>query len=218
MTDTQLYMITPQEKVEIHFVTSDEHFGHANIIKYTNRPFNDVDHMNAELIARHNSLVKPEHTSLSLGDFALGKITDTILNASKLHGRKGLLVGNHDNISQLKSKKFQLKYADLYEAHFDWILPESGIELEAWKKGKKRSLFASHYPAVNDYPEGIKDKFKHLRPKGSTPIIHGHTHSHHVFLDDTNTHFHVGVDAHNYYPVPAELIVDWVFSLPVSDE
>lgn len=32
--------------------TSDLHFGHANIIEYSGRPFPDLDHMNRALIER----------------------------------------------------------------------------------------------------------------------------------------------------------------------
>ena len=34
------------------FFTSDTHFGHANIIRFCNRPYRDVNHMNQELIGK----------------------------------------------------------------------------------------------------------------------------------------------------------------------
>ena len=49
--------------------TSDYHFGHANIIKYCNRPFETVEEMNEVIIRKHNERVKPEDTVFFLGDF-----------------------------------------------------------------------------------------------------------------------------------------------------
>ncbi|MBX3075784.1 hypothetical protein KF707_22435 [Candidatus Obscuribacterales bacterium] len=51
--------------------TSDHHFGHTNIIKYCNRPFNSVAHMNALMEVDWNSIVAPEDTVYYLGDFAM---------------------------------------------------------------------------------------------------------------------------------------------------
>ena len=51
--------------------TSDHHFGHANIIKYTERPFNSVGHMNASMIGSWNGVVAPDDTVYYLGDFAM---------------------------------------------------------------------------------------------------------------------------------------------------
>ena len=42
--------------------TSDHHFGHENIIKYCDRPFNSVGHMNAAMIEAWNGAVAPGDT------------------------------------------------------------------------------------------------------------------------------------------------------------
>lgn len=80
----------------MRFWTSDTHFGHANIIKYCNRPFADVYAMDAELIWRWNQVVKPEDEVFHLGDFAFANRNRVEDLLSKLNGRKFLVAGNHD--------------------------------------------------------------------------------------------------------------------------
>jgi calcineurin-like phosphoesterase family protein len=50
--------------------TGDQHFGHANIIRFCERPFKDVNHMNEEMVDRWNEVVRPDQTVFHLGDFA----------------------------------------------------------------------------------------------------------------------------------------------------
>lgn len=85
-------------KTTIHF-TSDLHIFHKNIIKYSNRPFNDVEHMNTVLVDNINAAVKPDDTLYSLGDLGFAPIGDIIgwlnrINCKNVH----LLLGNHDKI------------------------------------------------------------------------------------------------------------------------
>lgn len=44
------------------FVLSDTHFGHANVIKYDNRPFTNVKEMDNKMIENWNRTVKPDDT------------------------------------------------------------------------------------------------------------------------------------------------------------
>ena len=44
------------------YFSADQHFSHANIIKYCKRPFNNAQHMNETLIKNWNSVVKPMDT------------------------------------------------------------------------------------------------------------------------------------------------------------
>ncbi len=75
--------------------TSDHHFGHANIIKYCNRPYNSVAHMNALMETAWNSVVEPGDTVYYLGDFAMqpNMVTEIL---PRLNGTKILVAGNHD--------------------------------------------------------------------------------------------------------------------------
>ena len=51
-----------------HFITADKHFGHANIIKYCQRPFKDVEVIDKALIRSWNERVKPEDTVFKKND------------------------------------------------------------------------------------------------------------------------------------------------------
>ena len=78
------------------YVISDNHFGHFNIIKYTNRPFENVEEMDNYMISQWNKTVTNEDTIIHCGDFAFGD-SEAIMNYTKqLNGKKILVMGNHD--------------------------------------------------------------------------------------------------------------------------
>lgn len=78
------------------FLTSDLHFSHHRIMKYTERPYKTVEEMNQDLIQRFNSRVTNEDHTFIIGDFALATKAKARLLLSKLRGEKTLLEGNHD--------------------------------------------------------------------------------------------------------------------------
>lgn len=57
--------------------TSDTHFGHKNIIKYCDRPFEGVKEHDEALIANWNSVVGPTDDIYHLGDIITLQITET---------------------------------------------------------------------------------------------------------------------------------------------
>lgn len=75
---------------------SDTHFGHANIIKYSNRPFKDVDEMNEMMIQEWNKLVKPTDEVYHNGDFAFLQLPKLKTLLWRLNGILHLQLGNHD--------------------------------------------------------------------------------------------------------------------------
>lgn len=81
-----------------YFVIADPHFGHANIIRYCNRPFRNVEEMDEKLIKVWNETVTNKDEVFILGDFAFGKEKISSI-ASRLNGRKTLIKGNHDTYS-----------------------------------------------------------------------------------------------------------------------
>jgi len=78
------------------YVYSDPHYYHKNIIKYTDRPFKDVEEMNSELIKRWNNTVSKEDKVFILGDFGFGNQEQMKEIVSRLNGYIVLIMGNHD--------------------------------------------------------------------------------------------------------------------------
>ena len=79
------------------FYTSDLHLGHANIIKLCNRPFSDVDEMNAALISNWNNRITNGDTVYICGDLMFRSATGPELFLKSLKGKKHLIPGNHDS-------------------------------------------------------------------------------------------------------------------------
>ena len=114
------------------YLISDTHWGHSNIIKYTDRPFNDVDTMNKVLIKNWNSVIKKNDRVFHLGDvcfFGKSRITELLL---QLRGKKILIKGNHDN----NSNKWYLDagFSEVYDKpilmYDKFILSHKPIEIE----------------------------------------------------------------------------------------
>lgn len=78
------------------FVISDHHFWHTNIIKYENRPFKDSEHMNREMIKRHNKVVSKRDKVYMLGDIAMANKERIAQVVEQLNGYLILVMGNHD--------------------------------------------------------------------------------------------------------------------------
>lgn len=87
------------------FVTSDNHFGHFNSIRYCNRPFRSAEQMDSKMIANWNRVVSDIDVIYHLGDFAFkgGDQNGRHLGArdyvKHLRGTKILILGNHEKES-----------------------------------------------------------------------------------------------------------------------
>lgn len=79
------------------FFISDLHFGHANVIRFDNRPFATVEEMDAELIRRWNDKVAKGDLVYVLGDMIWKTLNGDAENLIKsLNGQIILIKGNHD--------------------------------------------------------------------------------------------------------------------------
>lgn len=82
------------------FLTSDTHFGHVNICKFTNydgspvRPWDSVEEMDEEMVKRWNETVGPKDKVYHLGDVVINR--RALATLERLNGDKVLIKGNHD--------------------------------------------------------------------------------------------------------------------------
>ena len=146
------------------FVISDTHFGHGNIIKFTNdkgevirrhpdgRLFKNVHEHDELIIKLWNEIITPEDHIYHLGDFAVSK--QVVRHTGyRLQGHKRLVRGNHD-IAETK------EYLD---AGFK--------EIYGVRVFHKQGIICSHIPI---HPRSLKEGWVN---------VHGHLHSNVVRLD-----------------------------------
>lgn len=93
------------------WVSADHHWGHQNIIKYVNRPFDGVREMNEIMIQRWQEVVGTNDTVYHLGDFTLGGVDQFLKVALRLTGKKIYIIpGGHDRrwISQFEQTPHEI--------------------------------------------------------------------------------------------------------------
>jgi len=189
----------------MRYFTSDTHFGHKNIIKYANRPFNDFFHMDEAIVSNWNALIGPTDVVFHLGDVALGDSSRWKDILPRLDGYKILVVGNHDRIFAGEKQRQRDKWDEHYHTWFDEVYDNFvGLQLA---DGTKVNL--SHFPYTGDSHDG--DRYEDFRlDDDGTVLIHGHTHAEfdklgkdaRVSRSKSGTlQIHVGQDAWGYRPV-----------------
>jgi len=83
----------------MYYFTADEHYGHAKILKYCKRPFNNVDEMDEYMLVEHNNIVGHDDTTVHIGDFSLysRKYKDVYEKyITRLKGKHIFIPGSHD--------------------------------------------------------------------------------------------------------------------------
>lgn len=192
------------------YFTSDNHFGHAKVIEYCNRPFKSVDEMNEALIKNWNKVVKPDDFVFVVGDFMMYmKKPELKILLARLNGKKTLVKGNHDSFSETewlsigfssvcRSMTFKIANEIVNISHYPYKKPWYN---EMFYKYAYK-LFPKSFYRPRVFADQLKDDGRFL--------LHGHTHSDKI----TNGRMiHVGVDAHNFRPIPLQKIADIITSI-----
>lgn len=178
----------PRQLENFDFIYSDPHFGHGNVIKFCNRPFENSYFMNKALIAAYNNRVSPTDHVLWLGDCFFCRKEKALEILSQLNGSKTLIMGNHDKWTVTCYK--ELGFEEVYKTYQTVVF-----------EGKP-TVF-SHFP-FEGYSED--KRFAERRPPKDQLIIHGHSHDT-TRLTEKKT-IHVGVDAWDYAPASRSEILE----------
>lgn len=163
--------------------TSDTHAYHNNIIKYSNRPFKDVDDMNKTMADNINRVLNGGGQLYHLGDWSFGGVEKAIKFREMINPAIDitLIVGNHDK-HNLKDRRFINLFNEVYDL------------LEVKIDGKEFTL--CHYSMK-------------VWDKSHRGTFHLYGHSHGSLPDDQNSlSFDIGVDCHNFMPLTVTQVVD----------
>lgn len=165
------------------FFTSDTHYSHSNVIKYSNRPFKDAQEMNRAMIDNWNSVVTENDEVYVLGDLIFKDNLDDILRQLKFKNVYHIK-GNHDHrnpssIFTWSRDYFELKVPDRDASRGEQLICLFHYPIEEWNK--------AHYGSWH---------------------CHGHVHG----KFEKNIHkkrVDVGVDVWNYTPVSYEQLKEY---------
>jgi len=184
------------EAAVTEWFTADLHLGHANVIRYCDRPYKSVDDMNLDLVLRWNDVVADDDPVWILGDLCMGKLDDTLPLVKELNGVKCLLPGNHDRMFGCVGKKW-FRAADRYEKVGVMVTRETLVT-------DVGGLTLCHFPFTGD--SGEVDRFEDHRPRDrGQRLLHGHTHGR---WRRNGRMVDVGVDAWNGTPVSLETVLN----------
>lgn len=165
----------------MYYFTADEHYGHKNIIKYCDRPFDSVDEMDRCMISRNNEVVTSHDTVVHIGDFSLYSRVFNDVHSKYIKSLKGnhiFIPGSHDQ--WLKGTK-----------------PKSHI----WQRSiEKQQIICCHY-SMAVWPASHWNSWH----------LFGHTHGQ---IEGIGKSFDVGVDAHDFRPVPFSKVRNIMECLP----
>lgn len=185
--------------------TSDHHFDHRNIIKYCDRPFRDVDHMNEMLVKNHNDNVAPDDVVYFVGDLSLG--VRSLRFVHRLNGRIIFLAGNHDKCWEGNGPKHEKFILDYHAAGLHIVIPRGYMEHHyLLDQDRWADVHMCHFPFQGDSHDG--DRFDQWRPvNDGRPVICGHVHD---AWKVSGRQINVGVDVWGYKPVHSSQILDIV--------
>lgn len=171
----------------MNYYISDTHFGHVNVINFSNRPFASVEEMDEAMINNWNRKVRKNDTVYIIGDLIYKSSKSPEWYLDQLNGKKVLIIGNHDN-PWLQSVE--------PSAYFEEVTQYKEVRLD------NHPLTFCHYPML---------EWQNSRKVGSRKLgymVHGHIHNSDMKmyrpLFEIGNALNAGVDINGFEPVTFE--------------
>ncbi len=161
---------------------SISYYGHKNVLKYCNRPYDNVDDMNHDIIRKHNKVVSEGDKVIHVGDFTLkntGFAKDII---RQLNGSHTFIRGSHDKWM----KNHKSVFHEMWERKIgNYYICAGHYAAYSWPRSHYNSyyLYGHHHGSLelpnksmdigvdtnNYYPYSLEEVVKVLDLKTSTP-------------------------------------------------
>lgn len=142
----------------MRYYIADCHFFHGELNTQMDcRGFSSTEEMNAYMLKKWNSRVRPNDEVVILGDLSWGKPEETNELLQRLNGRLYLIIGNHDRFHQNRAYRTD---RFVWMKHYDEL------------KDQKRKVILSHYPIM--CYNGQYYRNENGEPK--TYMLYGHVH------------------------------------------
>ena len=155
----------------MNWFTADYHLSHKNIIKYCNRPFTNVEEMNATILNNLEKKVKHGDIVYFLGDLSFKKDTALMFFKKLTDIEIHFIIGNHDHTDVIK-------LADLY---CNSVSRLKEIQIE------DQSITLCHY-AMRIWNRSNYNAWQ----------LHGHSHG---TIAPFEYQYDIGIDNNNFYPL-----------------
>lgn len=173
---------------------SDTHIGHLYMSRL--RGFAGVEEHDEAIIDNWNRVVGPRDTVILAGDAMLGDRRAGVAKFQRMHGRKILITGNHDDCWPGHSNSWQKTL--LYREAFDIIQQFARLKIDG------QLVMISHFPYTAGHTDPPRYDQYRLRDEGEW-LLHGHTHS--PERRTSAREIHIGMDAWGLTPVPEYRII-----------
>lgn len=199
--------------------TADLHFGHRKAVEF--RPFDSVEQMDDALVALWNEIVAPGDEVWILGDLAMRPHDESLPHVARLHGRKVLVPGNHDECWQGQREVLpgdvitpqEARRRLAWQIEYRWVAGiDEIVDNPAPHRIEGQDVGLSHFPYTADHTGKVR--FPEWRPTDVGGwLLHGHLHE---MWRQSGQQINVGVDAWAHRPVHVDAIAEMIAAGPAE--
>lgn len=159
------------------FFIGDLHIGDETIINLENRPFASAEEQTLTFVSNWNNVVGDDDIIYVMGDFIIPNLSDFhIAEIRKLKGKKILVKGNHDTLSD-----------------------ETYIEKFGFDKVYDTDIIIEDFWILSHEPKYVNKNFPYAN-------IFAHVHNNPIYKTHSCRHYCVSAERINYTPISFEEI------------